>query len=117
MDIVRAVEGLGFRVIGRRCDRCRHDWRAHRSLSEELELGEFIRIEVRAGYNATRFVDGDRLVADLCQHCVHQLLSGVLRHLGNDFERPVTDEQRDRADELWFDLLYGTKRPPSDRTH
>lgn len=111
MYIIRAVEGLGYRIIGKRCDRCLRDWRAHRSLDEELEMQEFLRVEVRAGYNATRFTDGDRLVADLCQHCVYQLLSGVLRHLGNEFERPVTEEERDRAEELWLDLLYGVERP------
>lgn len=105
MDIVRAVEGMGFRIIGKRCDRCRHDWRAHRSLCEELEMQEFVRIEVRSGYNATRFVDGDRLVADLCQHCVYQLLAGVLRHLGNEIDRPVTAEEMAEAEEAWAELF------------
>lgn len=111
MDIIRQVEGMGFKVIGKRCDACKRDWRSYRSLDEEFEMFEFIRIEVRAGYGAVRFVDGDRLVADLCQHCVHARLGKVLRLLGNEFEVPATPEQTEAADELWIEALYGRERP------
>ncbi|MCC2626742.1 MAG: hypothetical protein K0S14_392 [Thermomicrobiales bacterium] len=90
MEIIRQVEGLGWKVVGRRCDCCKRDWRGHRSLEEQFETFEFTRIEVNAGYGAVRFVDGDRLVADLCQYCTHALLSNILRKLGNEFEMPVT---------------------------
>jgi hypothetical protein len=92
LDIIREVKGLGFKVVGKRCDCCKRDWRGHRSFDEELELFEFTRIEVRAGYMAVRFVDGDRLVADLCQYCAYAKLSPFLRHLGNEFEIPPSPE-------------------------
>lgn len=88
MEIIRSVEGLGFKVVGKRCDSCKRDWRSYRSVDEELEMFEFTRIEVHAGYMAVRFVDGDRLVADLCQHCTYARLGKILRHLGNEFEVP-----------------------------
>lgn len=88
MEIIRPVEGLGFKVIGKQCDCCKRDWRSYRSFDEELELFEFTRIEVRAGYAAERFVDGDQLVADLCQYCDYARLGKILRHLGNIFEVP-----------------------------
>ena len=41
MEIIRPVEGLGFKVIGKQCDCCKRDWRSYRSFDEELELFEF----------------------------------------------------------------------------
>ncbi|MGQ0699369.1 MAG: hypothetical protein ACT4PZ_14125 [Panacagrimonas sp.] len=111
MEIIRLVEGLGFKVVGKRCDSCKRDWRSYRSLDQELEMFEFTRIEVHAGYMAVRFVDGDRLVADLCQYCTHARLGKILRHLGNQFEIPATPEQIEEAEDLWIEALYGRERP------
>lgn len=111
MEIIRPVEGLGFKVIGKRCDCCKRDWRSYRSFDEELELFEFTKIEVCAGYAAVRFVDGDRLVADLCQYCTHARLGKILRHLGNQFEIPATPEQIEEAEDRWIEALYGRERP------
>lgn len=111
MDIIRPVEGLGFKAIGKRCDCSKRDWRSYRCFDEGLELFEFTKIEVRAGYAAMRFVDGDRLVADLCQYCTHARLGKILRHLGNQFDIPATPEQIEEAEDLWIEALYGSERP------
>jgi len=105
MDIVRWEESE-LRIIGKRCDKCGRDWRAYRSLDQELELFEFTRINVNAGYNALHFVDGDRLIADLCQCCTSTLLGRVLRRVGNEFEREPTAVESERSEDAWFEFFY-----------
>jgi hypothetical protein len=79
MEIMRAVYDEGFTKVGMRCDRCGHEARACRSLAEEFAMHEFVRIDVRAGYGAEHFSDGDSWVADLCERCIHELLAPHLR--------------------------------------
>lgn len=105
MDIVRWNQSE-LKVVGKRCDKCGRDWRSYRSLDQELELAEFTRIKVNAGYNALHFVDGDYLLADLCQCCTSALLGSVLRRVGNQFERELTVAELERADDAWFDLAF-----------
>lgn len=45
--------------------------------SNDFEEQEFLKIDYRAGYGSV-FEDGARIKADLCQHCVKDLLGHVL---------------------------------------
>lgn len=116
MDIIRLTTAGDYEIVGKQCDKCRRAWRAHRSLEDQLEMYEFTRIEVHAGYGAVHFVDGDHLVADLCQCCCSAILGRVLRKIGNEWDREPTPEQEQLADDLFFDFLHPTPKV-TPRTH
>lgn len=42
------------------------------------EAGEYLRIDFTAGYGSV-FGDGNRVKADLCQHCLKTRMGGVLK--------------------------------------
>lgn len=105
MEIVR-WENSQMQIVGLRCDLCNRDWRGYKGLDQEFEVLEFTRIKVNAGYGARHFVDGDRLVSDLCQCCTSALLGRVLRRVGNEFERQPTAAEAERSEDILFDLLY-----------
>lgn len=109
MEIVR-WEKSRLQVVGKRCDQCNRDWRGYRGLDQEFEVYEFTRIQVNAGYGAVHYVDGDRLIADLCQCCTYVLLGRVLRRISNEFEREPTTAEAERSEDALFDFLCPT--PP-----
>jgi hypothetical protein len=48
--------------------------------------------EMRAGYGAKVYNDGDELSLDLCQHCVKTLLGNIVVNHGNAYF-PDSDEE------------------------
>lgn len=112
MDIVRWAESE-LKIVGKRCDLCSRDWRGYRGLDQEFEVFEFTQIQVHAGYGAVHYVDGDRLIADLCQCCTYVLLGRVLRRISNEFEREPTTAEAERSEDTLFEFLYPT--PPKSK--
>lgn len=52
----------------------------------ELEAGEYLRIDFTGGYGSV-FGDGNRVKADLCQHCLKTRMGSVLKiHIPATFE-------------------------------
>lgn len=87
MEILRANPDGGFDVVGKRCDRCRHEARACRALEEEFEMYEFVCVQVDAGYGASYFADGDSWVVDLCERCTYELLAPYMRMVCSNEQR------------------------------
>lgn len=57
------------------CDRCHREMAPN---AQDCEHQERVAIRFRAGYNSV-FGDGNLVEADLCQHCVKELLGPWLR--------------------------------------
>lgn len=105
MDIIRSTTDGTFKVVGKRCDRCLAEVRAHRSLAEELQIYEFVRLEVFAGYAADHFQDGDEWAADLCERCVFQLHAQHLR-LIRSFEESDLESAKRAGLQEWLLVDY-----------
>ena len=89
MEILRGNPDGGFDLVGKRCDRCRHEARACSALEEEFEMYEYVRVAVNAGYGASYFADGDSWAVDLCERCVHELLAPYMRMVWSNERREV----------------------------
>lgn len=89
MDILRNLPEGAFKVVGKRCDRCRREVRAFRSMEEEFAMYEYVRVEVNAGYGADYFSDGDSWAADLCEACIYETLAPYLRLVRSAEERDL----------------------------
>lgn len=119
MDILREIPGQGHKVVGKRCDRCRSEVRAFRSMDQEFAMYEYVRVQINAGYGADYFLDGDSWMADYCERCAHEMFSPHLRLVQSSEERELQSALlRDDVDYPieWLDqlrLAVARRRPRS----
>ncbi len=74
MKIFNEVVEKRKRLVGCKCDRCKITY----SIDEDvLEIQEFFHINYIAGYGSV-FGDMNSVRADICQHCLKEVLGDVL---------------------------------------
>lgn len=54
------------------CDKCKKEYLCDSS-DDTLEIQEFLHINFVGGYVSV-FGDGSRVSADICQHCLHEMI-------------------------------------------
>ena len=61
------------------CDVCKKEYSVG-IFNDELEIQEFFDISVNCGYSSV-FGDGNKLEANICQHCAKEILGKYLREV------------------------------------
>lgn len=80
------------------CDRCHREMGAEKN---DFELQERTAIRFRGGYGSV-FGDGNLVEADICQHCLKEVLEKYLRVTEDDPFDPKY-KQSDEADKAYQD--------------
>jgi len=79
---IKIPEKTEDHIIGYKCDKCKKDYLASDNNDNGIyELQEFLHIDYHGGYG-TVFedgIDGIKIKADICQHCVEKAFGDCIR--------------------------------------
>ncbi len=71
MKITKSIWKLENEIVGLKCDRCKREY------LDKLETQEFVKIDFIGGYGSI-FGDGHSVEADICQHCLKEIMGSFL---------------------------------------
>ena len=92
------------------CDRCHREMAPN---AQDCEHQERVAIRFRAGYNSV-FGDGNLVEADLCQHCVKEVLGPWLRVTVDDPFEPAHRPDGEPKGAWQENQLPGREADPED---